>query len=235
MTSPGLTDHRPEGEHAAAASRHARRLYHRGNRSPSCGTGYARAGWRGAWAARGGAAGLAALISLAAACSSAQPNVPLPSRASQVSAPSPVSPAPAATSARAAAIAAYLAIWPAGDRAERSGSAASARAILAPYATAAYIGFMVSGMAGYWQRHEVARGHMVDHVMQAVVLTGRGGRQAAIVVDCQDASHHWLASGSSGQVIPGTSGPSRAKLNASMALAGGRWVVGNITFTGNTC
>jgi hypothetical protein len=131
-------------------------------------------------------------------------------------------------------IAAYLAIWPAGDRAERTGSAAAALSVLRPYATAAYARTMVTGMQPYWQHHETARGHMSDHVLKVAVLAGRGGHRAAIVTDCQDASQHYLAS-RTGRPVPGTRGPAQASLTATLARANGSWRVAGITFTGTSC
>jgi hypothetical protein len=233
MTSPGPT-HQPAAMHARPAKpEHAERhlLCGQGG-SPGNWRGYG-AGWSGAWAAS-----LTALAFLAAGCSARQPAADLPRKTPHASAaaldPSPA-PTPAAVAERQGVIAAYLAIWAAGDRAERSMSAAAAQAILGPYTTAAYARSMVAGMSGYWARHELARGRMIDHVTRVALLTGRGGRRAAIVVDCQDASHHHLVSAGTGRIIPGSRGPSQAGLQASLTHANGRWQVGNITFTGNSC
>src|SRR5262245_50291520 len=153
---------------------------------------------------------LAVLTLAVAACSSGSASTPAAGKSSPASAPvaAPSTPAPSpAVTSRQAAIAAYRAFWPAGDRAERTGTAAKARAILAGHATPAYIRFMVHGMARYWRQHQLAHGHMTDHVLTAKVVTGTGGHPAAVVVDCQDASQHELVSAGTGHVIAGSQGP----------------------------
>jgi len=184
-------------------------------------------------------ASTAAVVAVAGAgCGGAQPPVALPARATAAAAPASVTPAASpspVTGTRQGAIAAYMSIWPAGDRAEQSGSAARARAILAPYATASYARFMVGGMRGFWRRHQLATGYMTDHVMRAAVATSRRGQQAAIIVDCQDAQHHQLTQAATGRIIPGTRGPRRARLYAALTFSGDRWLVNQITYVSGTC
>lgn len=240
LTSPDLTRRRTAdapAEHPANR-RHGAGWTPRGNRqAPGTWRGF-NAGRAKAWAERGtGAAGLAVLLMGLVACSS-QPSASLPPKAPHTSTPSRAaasSAAPSPASARQAVIAAYLAIWPAGDRAERTGSTDAALSVLGPYTTAAYARTMVAGMQPYWQHHQTARGHMSDHVLKVAVLTGHGGHQAAIVTDCQDATHHYLASARTGKPVPGTRGPAHASLTATMAHANGRWRVAGITFTGKSC
>jgi hypothetical protein len=181
---------------------------------------------------------LAVLTLALAACSAGQASTPAPAKATSASAPATASSAPSSSPAaatRRAAIAAYRAFWPAGDRAERSGHAGQARAILAGYATPAWIQVMVTGMAPFWRRHEVARGRMIDHVESARVLTGAGRNPAAFIVDCQDASHHAVASATSGKIVPGSAGPAHAQLAATLIYRHGRWLIRGITFKGNQC
>lgn len=163
-----------------------------------------------------------------AACSGGA-NVTLPGKTTPPAVPpSPPSPAP---SGGAAVQAAYVASWAASDQAERSGNAARARAILAPYVTPADISTAVAGMSPYWARHEVAWGYVTPHIT-AVRLYGR----YAAVADCQDASRHALADARTGRVIAGTYGSPHAELYASLTLGGdGRWRVGHITFMGTSC
>jgi hypothetical protein len=244
MISPGLAARWRAGQHAPTALRACPK---RRGRTPLSGHGSGNRDRRAtAWAARGGAAGLVvALMTLTiGACSSGPPSAHLPPKATQTSAPSPASPSPASPSPNAAsaptakaAVTAYLALWPAGDRAEQAGEATQARAILASVATPAYIQVMVHGMAPFWRRHEVARGHMVDHITAAHVFTGTDGNLAAVVVDCQNASHHQVARIRSGHLVPvpGSRGPAHARLYASLTYSHGRWLVQNITFTGNRC
>jgi len=190
--------------------------------------------------AQGPACRLAAAVLLTvvlAACSSGG-NVNLPPKATPSSAAAtsqPGSPSPSPTSARQAVVAAYLGFWTAGSQAERAGNAAQARAILAPYVTASYLKYMISGMRPYWRRHEVAWGRNIEHIKKVSVVTSTNGSKAAIVVDCQDASHSGLASARTGKVIRSTLGPRHANLYASMALVSGRWRVAHIMFVGNSC
>jgi hypothetical protein len=176
-------------------------------------------------------------------CGGGPPTVALPKGATPAAAhaaltspgsSSPARPSPAAGT-RHGAIITYLSIWPAGDRAERSGSAAEARTILAAYASPSYIEFMIDGMRAYWRQRELATGYMSDHILHATVTTGRGGRQVATVVDCQDASHHRLTGAMTGQVIPRTRGPRQAWLQASLTFISGRWLVSQITHVSNRC
>jgi hypothetical protein len=182
-----------------------------------------------------------ALIALAlGACSSGPPSADLPPKATQTSAPPPASPAPSpspAATTRQAAIAADLAIWPAGDQAERTGKAGQARAILASVATPSEIQVLLANFAPFWRRHQIARGHVINHIQSTTVLTGRDGQLAAIVVACQDASHRELASTRGGHVstIPHSSGQKQIKFSASLAYSHGRWLVDHITFEGLKC
>lgn len=174
------------------------------------------------------AAALAAAI--LAGCSSAAPAHPLPSSGPALPAASSQAPPPHAPPARQAVVAAYLASWAASDQAERSGNAAAARQILAPYLTGPYLRVVVARMAPYWASHETARGPITAH-LQRVYVRGR----AAVVVDCQDASRHVLVSTLTGNPVPGTRGPARARLYTTLVLAQGRWRVASITYTGSSC
>ncbi len=168
-------------------------------------------------------------------CSSGGGTVSLPPKATPTGTAASPSPSPSPTSARQAVIAAYLAYWTAGSQAERSGNATRARAILAPYVTASYLQYMISSMRPFWRRHEVAWGRNVEHIKKVTIATSTKGTKAAIVVDCQDASHSGLANASTGKVIRSTLGPKHANLYASMGLVNGRWRVAHITFVGNSC
>jgi hypothetical protein len=174
---------------------------------------------------------LAILAALASgACSSGGSTVNLPAKATPTGTAAAPTPSPTATSARQAVIAAEMAIWQAGDRAERSGSAVQARAILSPYATPTYIRFMIAAMRPFWQRHELAWGRDIEHV-KTVTIYGR----TAFVLDCQDASHHSLARASTGNVISSTYGPAHAKLDVMLVRGGQRWRVNKIEFMGSSC
>ena len=238
MTSPGPSPHRLGGARAAAASGHARRRHRRTSLPFTPSPGYGGCARRRARAVATAITASTAAVVAVAGCGGSQPSVALPAPATPLAAPASVTPAASpspVTGTRHGAIAAYMSIWPAGDRAERSGRAARARAILASYATPSYTRFMIGGMRGFWRRHELATGYMTDHVMRATVATSRSGQQAAIVVDCQDARHHQLTQAATGRAIPGTRGPRRARLYASLTFSGGRWLVNQITYVSGAC
>jgi hypothetical protein len=125
-------------------------------------------------------------------------------------------------------VTAYLALWPAHQRAERSGSRAKAQAILARYATGPYARALVAEMRGAWRRHEVAVGHVTDHILHAGVGSSRTGQPIAIIADCQNAVHYGLAHRGRQRIIAGTSGPRHIYLSASLTFTGGRWRVRSI-------
>jgi hypothetical protein len=242
MTNPGPRPCRLGGARAEAASGHAH-WRHRMSLPFTICPGHGRCTRRRDWTAAAATAVATAAAVAAAGCGGGQPTAALPRRATPAAAPgtltfpassSPAQPSPAAGT-RHGAISTYLSIWPAGDRAERSGSAAEARTILAAYASPAYIEFMIGGMRAYWRQREVAAGYMSDHILHATVTTGRNGRQVATVVDCQDASHHRLTGATTGKVIPGTRGPRQAWLQASLTFTGGHWLVSQITHVSNRC
>jgi hypothetical protein len=115
--------------------------------------------------------------------------------------------------------------------------AKQARAILASVATPSEVRVLLANFAPFWRRHEIARGHVTNHIQSATVLTGRNGQLAAVVVACQDASHRELASTRGGHVraIPHSSGQKQIKFSASLAYSRGRWLVDHITFEGDKC
>ena len=235
MTSPGLTSWRFPGRHAPAAKRGACCPTQRNQPARHAPFGYGRRA-RKAWARRGGAAGLAAVTAVVLAACSGQDSVPLPSRAQQASAPPPsATPSPSSSPLppRRAMIAAYTGFWPARDRAERASNAARARAILGGYAAPAFTRSIISDFRGSWRRHEFAAGHMIDHIKRARVLTAVNGQQAGIIVDCQNAGHHHLLR--AGRTVPGSRGPRRARLYATLTLRHGKWLIQQIEFTGEQC
>jgi len=127
-------------------------------------------------------------------------------------------------------IAAYLALWPAHQRAERSGSAAKARAILARYATQSYTSTLIAEMRGSWRRREVAVGHVSDRILHAGVGSSRAGQPIAVIADCQNAAGYGLARRGKHRIIAGTAGPRRAYLQVTLVLGGGRWRVRSIQY-----
>lgn len=225
MTTPGLADQPVTLPHARLP--------------PSHGTGYDRA-----WG-RGVAVILPAVLGVAlTACGGQQP-VKLPPKASPAAAtsaaatPSPAaspSTSPPAGHTKAAAAAAYLASWPAASQAERAGSAARARKILAGHFTPSYATYVISRMRPDWRKHEVAWGQVVVHIKKVSVFKSRhGGKWAAVVVDCQDASHAGLARASTGKVISSTLGSRHEEMYASLGYEAGRWLIANIEYVGSSC
>jgi hypothetical protein len=179
------------------------------------------------------AAGFAVLGSLAA-CGASTPAVSLPPK--QSSAPAAASPSvAAATSSRQAVINAYLAFWPASDRAEKTGNADAAQAILAQYVDPNYISYMISGMQSAWTKNEVNWGASVEHIQSVTVGTFNSGAQTAMVKDCQDDSRDGLASAQTGVLVAGTVGAAHQELYASLSLVSGHWLIEQVTFVGDTC
>jgi hypothetical protein len=173
-----------------------------------------------------GAALLAAATT--AACSS-QGTAALPPKSTGPSAPSSAA-APTPTSARSAVIAAYTAYFPVSKTAERA-SPAQAKAMLAPYAAPSYLGRVLSQMASYRAKHELAWGHVSPHITRVEV---RG--PLARVYDCQDASHAGLASARTGRVINGTRGSVHTYLIADLARGSdGRWRLTSLAHVAVPC
>jgi hypothetical protein len=174
----------------------------------------------------GAAAALA--VAVQAGCSG-QGSAKLPPKSAGPSAPS-VTPAVTSASAKAAVIAAYTAYFPVSKAAEATGPS-RAKAMLAPYAAQPYLNRVLSQMAAYRARHEVAWGHVVPHVTRVVV---RG--PLARVYDCQDASYAALASSRTGRVIPGSRGSARTYLIATLALGSdGRWRLTSLAHVAVPC
>jgi hypothetical protein len=237
MTSPGPTGCRFAGKHLRAASGTVCRMLSCKNRPPHrADGGYGGAGCRRTWARGGGVAGwcvLALVLALVLAGCGSQQSVPLPDRATPVSVPSPASsPTPTPTlskaAARRAAIAAYVALWPGHQRAERSGSPAKAVAILAHYTTRSYARTLAGQMRNAWRKHEMAVGHVIDHILHAGVGSSRKGQPIADIADCADGSHYGLAHRGSRRLIAGTAGPRHGYVQVYLVFAGGRWRVTGI-------
>ncbi len=179
------------------------------------------------------AAGLTAIGSLAACGASAAP-VSLPPKQSSAQTDT-VSPSAARSSSKQAVIDAYMGFWHASNQADKTGNAARARAILAPYVASTYISYMITGMQSAWAKGEVSSGTSVEHIQSVVVATLESGEQTAVVRDCQDDSHSGLASAQTGALLPGTEGSAEQELYTSMGLVNGHWLIEQVTFVGDTC
>jgi hypothetical protein len=172
----------------------------------------------------------AALVAVAvmAGCSN-QGTAALPPKSTRPGVPSSA-PAATPTSARSAVIAAYTAYFPVSKAAERA-SPARARAMLSPYAAPSYLRRVLSQMASYQAKHELAWGHVVPHITRVQV---RG--PLARVYDCQDASHAGLADARTGRVIKGTRGSAHTYLIADLARGSdGRWRLSSLAHVAVPC
>lgn len=185
-------------------------------------------------------AALALVMFAASACASSPAPVKTPPKTTS---PQPTSPSPMPTptsaptsgaQAKTAITAVYRRFLTASDRAESSFSAAQAAAILRPYTTTYYLQTLLSGLRPVWRKDEVVSGYDIPHIKSVGVLS-LSGHPAALVIDCQDQSHHALAHASTGKVIRSTFGPRHAELYVSLAYANGHWLVGHITFVGISC
>jgi hypothetical protein len=163
---------------------------------------------------------LLAGTALAVAACGGQAAVALPHKTAlpAVPAASSASPAPAA---RDQVVAAYTGYWQALGQALDARNAARAQAILAPYATAAFIPSLVSGFQTDWARGEIQYGGPVLHIV-GVQITGA----SAAVHDCADFSHAGLQMAATGQVV-GSLGSSHVNMISTLVLASGRWLLSN--------
>jgi hypothetical protein len=188
----------------------------------------------------GGALGLLAAAVLAvvlAACGTSSPAAPSSHqspRALSSPAPHASAPTPAVTSKHAVENA-YLAFWAISDRAEKTGNAAAAQAVLAPYVNPDYISDMISGMQAAWGKDEIGWGNGVDHIQKIIVAALNSGAYVAQVQDCQDDSHSGLASAKTGDLIPGTLGSPHQELYSSLSLVKGHWLIDQVTYVNDTC
>jgi len=133
----------------------------------------------------------------------------------------------------------YLTFWNVSAQAEKTGNAAAAQAVLAPYVSPTYINYMISQMQTAWAKNEIAWGHSVEHIQSVTVvpLTGQAaGELTAVVKDCQDDSGSGLASAQTGDLIPGTLGESQLELYTSLnKVANGQWLIDQVTEVSNSC
>jgi hypothetical protein len=105
-------------------------------------------------------------------------------------------------------------------RAEESRSADVARELLRPYLAADRVESLVRAMTAIWARGESFDGQDVRHISN-VTLVGRH----AFVHDCDDTSGTALVDIVTGELVPGSSGTSRANVVTRLELVGGHWLV----------
>lgn len=170
---------------------------------------------------------VAGLAIAAAGCGNSAAQVTLPSKPQHVQV---VGVAPAQQSARQLVVAAYEGYWQATSQALDSRSPAQAKAILASYIPTSAVPGLVRGLRVLWQRHEVAYGSPVFHIM-SVTMTGR---RTAAVHDCLDLSHAGFANQQTGQVVGGL-GQSHDFLITTLACEHGRWLVTGAIPVVRTC
>jgi hypothetical protein len=157
-----------------------------------------------------------------------QPTVVLPQK-SAGPAVSPVAVTNTPTTPSGQVVAAYTGYWQALGQALDTRNAASARAVLAQYATAASIPGLVNGFETDWAQGEVQYGSPVPHIL-TVQITG----DHATVHDCADFSNAGVQSASTGQVI-GSLGSSRVNMISTLVRTRGRWLVSNQVPVVSTC
>jgi hypothetical protein len=171
--------------------------------------------------------GLAAFALALAGCGS-QPSVALPHKAGAAAAsPVAITNPPMTGSDQVAA--AYTGYWQALGQALDTRDAASARAVLAQYATAASIPGLINGFKTDWAQDEIQYGSPVPHIL-SVQITG----DHATVHDCADFSNAGVQSASTDQVI-GSLGSSRVNMISTLLRTHGRWLVSNQVPVVSTC
>lgn len=152
------------------------------------------------------------------ACGGTAAPVSLPPR------PSPPAPAvvgsPAIPSAQQQVVAVRTSYTVAVGKAEMSGDATEARALLRPYLAADRIDGLVQTMSSIWAKGEVFYGQDVLHILRVTVTDAR-----AFVYDCDDTSGMGLKYAATGQVVPGSEGSPDMNLITRLDLSAGRWLV----------
>lgn len=106
------------------------------------------------------------------------------------------------------------------SQAESSRNAGVAGELLRPYLAAARIGGLVQAMSAIWARGETFNGHDVRHVLSVAVLGGH-----ALVHDCDNTSGMALVDSASGQIVPGSTGTTRANFVTHLDCVSGHWLV----------
>jgi hypothetical protein len=116
-----------------------------------------------------------------------------------------------------AALAGYMTAL---GQAEESRSSEVARELLRPYLAADRVEGLVRAMTAIWARGESFHGQDLRHVSKVTVV----GRHA-FVHDCDDTSGTALVDIVTGELVPGSSGTSRANVVTRLELAGSHWLV----------
>ena len=174
------------------------------------------------------ASGLATLALAIAGCGGQAP-VALPAKsAGPAGAPVVAATNPPMTTSQRV-VAAYTGYWQALGQALDTRNAASARAVLAQYTTAASIPALISGFKTDWAHGEIQYGSPAPHIL-SVRVTG----DHATVHDCADFSNAGVQSASTGQVI-GSLGSSRVNMISTLVRTHGRWLVSNQVPVVSTC
>jgi hypothetical protein len=168
-------------------------------------------------------AGLAfALAALAGCASASAPAVALPARPSAPVA-IPSAPGSAPPTPEQVVEASYAGYWAAYAQAMTAGTAASATAILRPYAAPRTIPRLISALARVWAAHDAAYGAAVTHPLSVQI---RGTR--ALLHDCLDRSHLGVVDRTTGLVVSDSFGLSNRNFYVTLVLSGGHWLVSNM-------
>jgi hypothetical protein len=168
-------------------------------------------------------AGGPAVLAVAACGTTQAASVALPAKGSAAPAVPAVAPSAAAATPQQVVAADYAGYWQAYGQAMTAGNAASARAILAPYAAAGVIGRLVSSLHGVWAAHDEAYGAAQPHVL-GVTITGT----RALLHDCLDLSHFGVLDKATGRVVSGSFGLADRDYYVTLVQSGGRWLVSNM-------
>jgi hypothetical protein len=118
---------------------------------------------------------------------------------------------------------AYHGYWRAYAAAMTSGSAARARALLAPYDPPAGVTQAISYLRPVWAKGEVAAGEAVPHILSISIRKHR-----AMLHDCLDLSHFGVLDQRTGRIVPGSFGLPRLNYFVTLVFSGGRWRVANM-------
>jgi|HubBroStandDraft_2_1064218.scaffolds.fasta_scaffold300238_2 hypothetical protein len=168
-------------------------------------------------------AGGPAVLAVAACGTTQAASVALPAKGSAAAAVPAAAPSAAAATPQQVVAADYAGYWQAYGQAMTAGNAASARAILAPYAAAGVIGRLVASLHGVWAAHDEAYGAAQPHVL-GVTITGT----RALLHDCLDLSHFGVLDKATGRVVSGSFGLADRDYYVTLVQSGGRWLVSNM-------
>lgn len=163
------------------------------------------------------------LVMATAGCAEQLASIRLPSRA--VTTPAAGSTPPATTmssaiSPRQQALATLAGYMTALGEAEDSRSGVVAHGLLTPYLVANRVDGLVRAMTAIWARGDSFEGQEIRHVSNVTIVG-----HYAFVHECDNTSGMVLVDIATRQIVPGSSGTSRANLVTRLDLVAGHWLV----------